>query len=171
MISADKRRENIKQILTESCQPVTGTELAFKTKVSRQVIVQDMAVLRASGCEIQAGPKGYRVIQTNEDVSRMIVAVRHRPEETEEELTLMVDAGVEVLDVIVEHEVYGELKAALDIAGREDVGRFINRINDTGSSLLSLLTQGIHLHTITSRSKDRMQRAVDALRARGFLLE
>lgn len=171
MVSAEERRNQIKKRLIESPHPVTGTELALQADVSRQVIVQDMAVLRAAGLEIQAGPRGYRILRPDSEGPRMVVALSHGPEETEEELTLLVDAGVEILDVIVEHEIYGEIRGSLHLAGRDDVRRFLDRIDQSGSILLSQLTGGIHLHTLTARSRERLDRAVELLRNRGFLVE
>ena len=171
MIGSEERRDRLKKRLTESGRPVTGTDLAAENNVSRQVIVQDMAVLRAAGCDIQAGPRGYRILGPEIDEPRMVVAVRHMPGQTEEELTLLVDAGVEVLDVIVEHEIYGELRGSLHIAGRDDVKRFLERIKQSHQSLLSQITDGVHLHTITARSRERLERAAAVLREHGFLVE
>lgn len=171
MLSAEERRDKIKKTLSESSEPLTGSELAAETKVSRQVVVQDMAVLRASGVDVQAGPRGYRLFGSEINEPRMVIALQHKPEETEEELTLLVDAGVEVLDVIVEHEIYGEIRGSLHLAGRDDVRRFMERVKQSNAVLLSQITGGIHLHTITARSRDRLDRAVVTLRARGFLVE
>jgi len=170
MIHAEERRKKLISILTGATAAVTGTELARQTGVSRQVVVQDMAVLRAAGVEVEAGPQGYRIL-TNRLWPSLTVAVKHGPEETEEELNLLVDAGVEVLDVTVEHRLYGEIRGALHIAGRDDVRKFMNQLGDNPSGLLLELTGGIHLHTITARSRDRLDRALENLRNRGFLVE
>ena len=51
-MSGEKRRENLLKILQESTNPVSGTELAEKFNVSRQIVVQDIALLRAKNHEI-----------------------------------------------------------------------------------------------------------------------
>ena len=61
-MNAGERRERIVEILSSSTQPVTGTSLASVLGVTRQVIVQDVAVLRARGEKILATPKGYRCV-------------------------------------------------------------------------------------------------------------
>ena len=172
MPGSKERRNRILERLNESAGPLTGAELAAENNVSRQVIVQDMAVLRAAGVEIFAGPQGYRLMQEAEtDTLRAVVAVNHKPEETEEELFLIVDSGAEVLDVIVEHEIYGEIRSCLRLTCRDDVRIFLRRFSESNALLLSQMTGGIHLHTITARSREKLERAVGNLRERGFLVE
>lgn len=52
MTEGEKRRSQIIKILKDSKSPVSGTKLAKVLKVSRQVIVQDMALLRAQRMQI-----------------------------------------------------------------------------------------------------------------------
>lgn len=150
---------------------MTGTELASRFDVSRQVIVQDMAVLRAAGQEILASPQGYYLYRHTPENYRAIVAVRHTPAQTEDELTILVDVGVEVVDVIVEHPIYGEQRGLLHIASREDVWRFMKRWQESGARLLSELTDGLHLHTLEARRPEQLIRAREVLRERGYLVE
>jgi transcriptional regulator of NAD metabolism len=166
-----ERRQHILRILYEAKQPITGSELAARFEVSRQVIVQDMAVLRAGGEEIQASPQGYYLYRHAPENHRAVVAVRHRPEQTEDELTGLVDVGVEVVDVIVEHPIYGEQRGILHIACREDVRQFMQRLKETGAHLLSELTDGLHLHTLEARRPEQLDRARELLRDRGYLVE
>lgn len=170
-MNTDERRIHILKILNQSTRPVTGTHLAEQLGVSRQVIVQDVAVLRAAGQEIFASPQGYYLYRTSIENYRSVVAVRHTPAQTEDELTVLVDIGVEVVDVIVEHEIYGELRGMLHIASREDVRQFIEQLNKTGARLLSELTGGVHLHTLSARRADQLDRAREVLRWRGYLIE
>ena len=51
MTGSDRRQEILKNI-KESDRPVSGSKLAKDYDVSRQVIVQDIALLRASGYDI-----------------------------------------------------------------------------------------------------------------------
>ena len=171
MMTTEERRTQILSILKQSTRPVTGTYLAEQMGVSRQVIVQDMAVLRAGGEEILASPQGYYLYQPSIEIYRAVVAVRHTPEETEDELIILVDVGVEVVDVIVEHEIYGELRGMLHIASRDDVRQFIAQLNETGARLLSELTEGVHLHTLEARRADQLEQARTVLRRRGYLIE
>jgi transcriptional regulator of NAD metabolism len=171
MMDTDTRREQIKELLRNSEHPITGTDLAERLGVSRQVIVQDVAVLRAGGQEILASPQGYYLQRHLLGMHRTVVAVQHTPAQTEDELIALVDVGVEVVDVIVEHPIYGEQRGMLHIASREDVRQFIDRLRVTGARLLSELTDGIHLHTLEARRPEQLARARQVLRERGYLVE
>lgn len=170
-MNTNERRVAILNLLEDTDQPITGTELAERFNVSRQVIVQDMAVLRASGEQILASPQGYALHRPLAGAYQAIVAVQHTPEQTETELLALVDVGVEVVDVIVEHPIYGEQRGMLHIASREDVAHFIERLRETGARLLSELTGGLHLHTLQARRPEQLDRARHALRELGFLVE
>jgi transcriptional regulator of NAD metabolism len=170
-LDTEARRERILILLGNCEQPITGADLSERLGVSRQVIVQDMAVLRAAGHEILASPQGYYVQPRLAGMHRAVVAVRHTPAQTEDELTILVDVGVEVVDVIVEHPIYGEQRGMLHIASREDVRQFIAQLNSTGARLLSELTGGLHLHTLEARRPEQLERARQVLRKRGYLVE
>lgn len=135
------------------------------------MIVQDVAVLRAAGKEILASPQGYYLYQTAPERHRIIVAVQHTPTQTERELNALVDIGVEVVDVIIDHPIYGEQHGMLHIASRYDVQLFLDRIRDTGAHLLSELTDGLHLHTLEASHPAPLDRARTVLRELGFLVE
>lgn len=166
----EARRAQILELLRAAGRPLTGAELAQRLGASRQAIVQDIAVLRAAGVEILATPRGY-CLPGARPTHRILVAVRHTPDQTEDELTLLVDLGVEVVDVIVEHAIYGELRGSLHVASREDVRQFIEAWRRTGARLLSELTDGLHLHTLEARTPEALERAREALRRRGYLVE
>lgn len=166
-----KRRQALTELLSTAASPLTGGELATRFGVSRQVIVQDIAVLRAGGLPIQASPRGYWLAQPTPVLERMVVAVRHTPEQTEDELIALVDAGVEVEDVIVAHPLYGELRGALHLASRADVAQFMAQVRTVQAHLLSELTDGLHLHTLAARRRSALERARDVLRAKGYLVE
>jgi len=151
--------------------PAQGGELARRFRVSRQCVVQDIAILRASGEEILATPQGYRLPEQGSGAFRAILACRHAPERTEEELQILVDYGVKILDVLVEHPVYGELRGALMIESRADLQDFLGSIRSTKAALLSSLTDGVHLHTVEASRQEMISRAKGKLRARGFLLK
>ncbi len=169
--TAQRRRQRILAWMREHGAPVRGGELAKRLRVSRQCLVQDVAILRASGEEILATPRGYRLPPRPNHVHRTILACRHAPERTEEELQILVDHGVKILDVIVEHPLYGELRGSLMIESRADVQDFLKQVNTTHATLLSSLTGGVHLHTVEASRPEMISRARARLRARGILLK
>jgi uncharacterized protein len=150
--------------------PIPGNELARQFRVSRQCLVQDVAILRAAGEEILSTPQGYRLPGARA-AHGAILACRHTPEQTEEELQILVDHGVKVIDVVVEHPLYGELRGALMLESRADVAEFLERWRAAGASLLSSLTRGVHLHTVEASKPEMIARAKAQLQARGILLE
>lgn len=169
--AGDDRRRRICAWIERHRAPVRGSELAQHFDVSRQCIVQDIAILRAAGAEILATPRGYRLPETSKLEHREILACDHPPERTEEELHILVDHGVKVLDVIVEHPLYGELRGSLMIESRADVQDFLQQVRTKKASLLSSLTGGVHLHTVEAHRAEMVARAKTKLRDRGFLLK
>jgi hypothetical protein len=169
--TAAERRRRIIAWMRAHGAPVRGGELAKHLRVSRQCLVQDVAILRASGEEILATPQGYRLPKGSILSHRALLACKHVPERTEEELQILVDNGVKVLDVIVEHPIYGELRGALMIESRADVQDFLERVRSSHASLLSSLTRGVHLHTVEASRPGMIARAKTALRRHGFLLK
>ena len=169
--SAARRRRRIVAWMRAHGAPVRGGELAKHLRVSRQCLVQDVAILRASGEEILATPQGYRLPKGPSRSHRDLLACKHVPERTEEELQILVDNGVKVLDVIVEHPLYGELRGGLMIESRADVQAFLDHVRSSRASLLSSLTRGVHLHTVEASRPGMIARAKLELRKRGFLLK
>lgn len=157
-------------MLAQADGPISGHLLAERLGVSRQVIVQDCALLRASGHQVIATPRGY-LLPRQEPAVRAVLASRHDRAHTEEELTVMVDHGLKVVDVIVDHPVYGELRGSLMMTSRADVREFAQRVDSGEVSLLSELSGGVHLHTVEAPSRERLDGARQALRERGFLVE
>ena len=142
---AEERRETILKLLRQSAQPVSASTLAGQLSVSRQIIVGDIALLRAAGQEITATARGYVIPAQNGLLRR--IACMHSAGETRDELDAMVDCGCTVVDVIVEHPVYGQLTGPLQISNRYEVSQFIERCKK--AEPLSSLTDGIHLHTLS----------------------
>ena len=165
-----QRREAIARRLSEAQRPVSAGALAREFSVSRQIIVGDVALLRAGGLDISATPRGYMVQRSPAGLVRR-VAVRHDGAEMEAELNAMVDQGCTVLDVIVEHPIYGQLTGPLQLASRYDVGQFIARCRREEALPLSNLTEGIHLHTLSCPDQGAYDRVCQALAQLGFLLE
>ncbi len=105
--------EKIAELLEAASEPLSGTGLAERFGVSRQAIVQDIARLRDSGCPVRATAAGYSLDRQGCRVRRL-VAVRHAPGDVREELLTVVGGGGRVIDVIVDHPVYGELRGNID---------------------------------------------------------
>jgi len=165
------RRRKLMERLGARKGPIAGNELARQFRVSRQCLVQDVAILRAHGEEILSTPRGYRLPSAKPDGHRAVIACKHGPERTLEELNILVDYGVKVLDVVVEHPLYGELRGALMIESRADVLEFLRRRRVTKASLLSSLTGGVHLHTLEASRPEMIAKAKAQLHARGILLK
>jgi transcriptional regulator of NAD metabolism len=170
-MTATERRAGIAHALAAGAC-VAGDTLAREMAVSRQVIVQDVAVLRAGGLDIVATVRGY-VLATPAAAgsARRVVAVRHGPERAVDELTALVDTGARVLDAVVAHPVYGELRVELDLRSRRDVQLWAERCARTGARLLSELTDGTHVHTLEADHEQILDAAEDALRRLGFLVD
>ncbi|MBT2569157.1 transcription repressor NadR [Planococcus sp. ISL-110] len=167
----EQRRQFLLETIKASAQPMTGSDLAALASVSRQVIVGDMTLLKAKGEPIIATSQGYLFLadRVTAEASRRI-ACRHQPEDTERELKLLVEAGVTVKDVSIEHPVYGELTAGIHVSNVKEVEAFMKRVRDTGASYLLELTDGTHLHTITAPDNATLEKAVSRMRDNGFLL-
>ena len=167
---AAQRRQAILDVLRQSGGPVSASALAERFSVSRQIIVGDIALLRAGGAEILATPRGYVLGRRETGVERTL-ACRHRSDEMECELNAIVDQGCTVLDVIVEHPIYGQLTGPLHISSRYEVSQFVSRCREQSAAPLSLLTEGIHLHTVVCPDEDSFCRVRLALKELGILLE
>ncbi|MFQ9510418.1 MAG: transcription repressor NadR [Lachnospiraceae bacterium] len=165
------RREKIIEILQEAKEPVSGSGLSKKLGVSRQVIVQDIALLRATNKNILSTTKGYLLYYQDTKKVNRCFSVRHTTEQIEEELCTIVDNGGKILDVIVEHEIYGQITADLIIATRQDVYDFVAKVKHTKTVPLKQLTAGIHLHTVEADSEETLNRIEIKLKEAGFLYE
>ncbi|RBO99563.1 hypothetical protein DET59_1331 [Rossellomorea aquimaris] len=172
-ILGDERRQWILDKLITKQAPVTGGDLAKQTNVSRQVIVSDITLLKAKGEPIIATSQGYLYMPASnqETLIERTVACQHTPERSEEELFLLVDHGVTVKDVKIEHGVYGDLTASIMVSNRKEVEQFMNKIQDTGASFLSELTDGVHLHTLMAPNEETLKKAENALQEAGFLIQ
>ena len=167
---AAQRRLAILDVLRQSGGPVSASALAERFSVSRQIIVGDIALLRASGAAVSATPRGYVILSAATGLTRQ-VACQHDAAGMEAELNAMVDNGCTVLDVIVEHPIYGQLTGPLQLSSRYDVAQFITRCTQYEARPLSALTEGIHLHTLSCPDEAAFHRVQDALRTLGVLLE
>ena len=169
-MNAGTRRERLMELLEGAEGPVSATALARTLSVSRQIIVGDIALLRAAGKDITATPRGY-VLERGTSGEERTVACRHTTlEDMADELNIMVDNGCTVVNVIVEHRVYGQLVGQLNLSSRYDVSEFIQKVVTNGAKPLSDLTGGIHLHTLRCPDEGAFRRVTQALSEAGILL-
>ena len=166
--------ERKQRILTElkNRNYLKGSELAEIFSVTRQVIVKDIAILRAEGYDIIATPNGYFLnIPGKTNRVRRVIATRHDRDNICRELEIIIDNGGKVLDVIVEHPVYGEIKANLMLDNRADLASFMENVKNRKAKPLSSLTDGVHLHTVEGDSEEILERIVYNLDQEGFLIK
>ena len=147
-----KRREKIIQILRNETLPISGNTLAKMTGVSRQVIVQDITLLRTR-YPVFATAKGYLLYPEKEEKPRRIFCVKHNLEDTKKELCTIVDHGGKVLDVIVEHDVYGQIRADLMLSCRKEVEEFCKLLEKSKSGPLNMIGGGVHYHTVEAQTE------------------
>lgn len=168
-MTAPERRNAILKLLRNQHAPMNATILARTFSVSRQIIVGDIALLRAAGENVLATPRGYLLSQAESGIVRR-VACLHSQERMNRELEICVDNGCTVQDVIVEHPVYGQLVGRLELSSRYDVEQFARRLREEQAHSLSELTDGIHLHTLLCPSEEAYERVCQLLEAEGFLI-
>lgn len=171
MIDGNTRREKIVNILRASDAAISATSLAAEFNVSRQIIVGDVALIRAQGIDINATPRGYVLASNDENIIRRTIVCCHSGEDMITELNTIVDFGCKVIDVIVEHPVYGQIVGQLQIASRYDVQQFVDRVKSQKAHSLSELTDGVHLHTIEVPSEDVYVKLVAKLDSLGVLFK
>lgn len=166
-MKAQIRREEIINLLLSQDKPISGADLAKRFSVSRQIIVSDIAVIKASGYEILSTHYGY-VMQKSPLVER-VLKLKHTTDETEDELSLIVNLGGTVVDVFVWHKVYGKMKAQLNIFSPMHVKQFIEGVRSGKSSELMNITGGYHYHTIRAESESVLDKIEEALQKKGYI--
>lgn len=167
MKSTDRRKE-IAALLTSSETPVSGSSLAEKFGVSRQIIVQDISLLKAAGYEILSTHHGY-IVQSS-PLKERVFKLKHSTNDTENELNTIVDLGGTVADVFVWHKVYGKVEAKMNIFSRMHVKQFLEGVRSGKSSELMNITGGYHYHTVTAESDEILDKIEKALDEKGFIV-
>ena len=154
-MNGETRREKIKQMLQESSQPLTGTALANALHVSRQVIVQDIALMRAENHPILSTNKGYLLRSETPETTqpKRVFFVRHKDAQVLEEFMTVIDLGGRILDVAVEHELYGSIRTELLIDNARDAEEFAERLMRCRDNPLKVLTDDCHFHTVCAPSE------------------
>ena len=168
-MKADARRKAIAQRLMASEEAVSGGKLSEEFSVSRQIIVQDIAVLKASGFEILSTHRGYLVQKA--PYAERIFKVHHDSAQTEDELSAIVDLGGTVVDVFVRHKLYGQISVKLNLFSQNHVNDFVERLRQGKSSELMSVTDGYHYHTVRAESEQTLNRIAAMLREKNYLVE
>lgn len=163
-----ERRKAIANLLLSSKEPVSGSALAQKFNISRQIIVQDITVLKGTGYEILSTSRGY-VMQKN-PLAERVFKLKHTTEQTEDELSCIVGLGGTVVDVFVWHKVYGKVEAPLNIFSQMHVKQFMEGVRTGQSSELMHITGGYHYHTVRAESEEVLDRIEAALRERDYIV-
>lgn len=169
-MNGQERREAIAERLKTGDSPISAGRLAEAFGVTRQIIVADVALLRAAGYPVVSVSKGYVWGAERWGLVKR-VAVRHGQEAVADELYAIVDHGGRVLDAVIEHPVYGRMSVELDMSSRYDVDCFLLRLRETGANPLSLLTEGVHIHTLSVRDEETFARITARLSELGMLIE
>lgn len=167
-MKADDRRKEIVNLLIAKQNPISGSELSRQFSVSRQIIVQDISVLRAAGFEILSTHQGYVIHQT--PLVQRVFKVYHTTERTEDELTLIVELGGMVVDVFVWHKVYGKVAAALNIFSKLHIQQFMEGVRSGKSTELMNITGGYHYHTVRAESEDVLNQIEQALKEKNYIV-
>lgn len=166
-MNGDERRQTLINLIKTSSQPLSGSQLAEKLQVSRQVIVNDVALIRASNIDIISTNRGY-IIKSPVYCTRTF-KVNHKEADFEEEMNTIIDAGGKIQDVIIDHPVYGKISAPLEIYSRNDVMKFREKMQSDHAVPLCKITSGIHFHTVLGYSEQVLDDVEQALDAHGYL--
>ena len=171
-MTGEERRKEIMDILSSALKPVSGASLAYMFQVSRQIIVQDIALLLAENKNIISTNRGYMLYQStqNQNIHRRIFEISHTKEQILEEFYLIVDSGGTILNVSVDHELYGLIEASLFISNRADAQDFVKKMASCKDKPLNSLTGNIHYHTIEARNEEILDTIEALLKEKGFLI-
>lgn len=169
-MNSKDRRDNILLRLLENNTPIKGAEFAKLYYVTRQIIVKDIAILRARGYNIIATPEGYIISNIEDNKIKFIIAVEHDAENLKSELEIIIKYGGTIEDVIVEHPIYGEIKANLMIRNLNDMNKFLDKYTNNNAKPLSILTNGVHLHTISVDNEESRELIKKDLKKNNFIV-
>lgn len=169
-MSGEERRKQILHYLSHNEHPVSGKELAQEFGVSRQIIVQDIALLRSAHIHIISTNRGYLVPPSQTAGFQRVFKCFHSDEQTGDELNCIVDQGGIVDNVFVNHKIYGRIEADMNIRSRRDVRAFLDRIHSGKSSLLKNITSDYHYHTVSAETGEILDDIERELSKRGYLV-
>ena len=170
-MTGEMRRNQILRMLQTQAEPVSGTALAKAFGVSRQVIVQDIALMRAENHPILSTNKGYLCRRADQGCTQpmRVFFVRHQDCQVLEEFMAVIELGGRILDVAVEHEIYGQIRVDLMIETVQDAKTFADRIVACRDNPLKVLTDDCHYHTVAAPSEKLLDLIQEELQKKGFL--
>lgn len=171
-MTGEERRNRILSMLREQASPLSGTALANEFHVSRQVIVQDIALMRAENHDILSTNRGYIYRREEHQISlpKRVFFVRHSHEQVLEEFMTIIDLGGKILDVVVEHEIYGQIRVDLFIENDRDAREFHEKMKNSKDNPLMVLTGDCHYHTVAAPSEKLLDLIAQELDNKGYLL-
>ena len=172
MMTGEQRRRQLLALLNEQNAPLSGTALAASLGVSRQVIVQDIALMRAENHSILSTSKGYlyRAAAPESARPKRVFHVRHSTGDVADEFRIILDLGGSILDVAVEHELYGQIRADLLIETAQDAQDFVRRLAACRDNPLKVLTDDCHMHTVAAPSEKLLDLIEEELKKKGYLI-
>ncbi len=168
-MKAEARRSEILSLMGNTENPLPANVLAERFAVSRQVIVQDIAILRANGYGITATNRGY--LLDGEKKATRVFKCRHTFDEIVDEGEIIIDGGGRVEDIFVNHRLYGRISARLGLYSRTHVEELYRSLKSGASKPLMIVTDGYHYHTVTADGEAALDNIEKKLRERGFLIE
>ena len=163
-----ERRKAIVNLLLSSKKPISGGELARQFDISRQIIVQDITVLKGTGYDILSTSQGY--VLRRSPLAERVFKVKHTSEQTEDELNCIVELGGTIVEVFVWHKVYGKTEAPLNIFSKHQVKQFMEGVRTGKSSDLMAITGGYHYHTVRADSEEALDRIGEILNEREYIV-
>lgn len=174
-LNSSERREGILSMLAHAKKPLSATAIADEFGVSRQIIVGDIALLRASGLNISATSRGYVYAPEEEESTGYgfmgMIACKHSDDQLLEELYTVVDFGGCLLDVTIDHPIYGQISGCLNIGSRYDAAIFSEKIKDCKAKQLCDLTDGTHYHRIGCKDEEIFRFILHELTEKGIAVE
>ena len=171
-MTGEQRRNQILAMLMQQQTPLSGTALASHFHVSRQIIVQDIALMRAENHSILSTNKGYlyRTEETEHNQPKRVFFIRHETSQVLEEFMTVIELGGKILDVAVEHELYGQIRVDLLIESSQDARDFSEKLMSCRDNPLKVLTDDCHYHTVCAPSEKLLDLIEAELKAKGFLI-
>ncbi len=168
-MKAHERRKEILSLIGNSQNPVAANFLSDKYSVSRQVIVQDIAILRAQGYGVISTNRGY-VLDAGLRAER-VFKCRHTLQELVNESEIIISNGGKIEDVSVHHRVYGKISARLELSTLRHAEELYRSLVSGASKPLMSVTDGYHYHTVSGENEQTLDKIEGALRLAGYLIE
>lgn len=170
-MDGQKRRIEILKMLSVANKPLSGVAIGKAFGISRQIVVQDVALLRAEGEDVLATARGYILNKEAGNLAVRMISVKHTEDQLQDELNTIVDNGGRVKNVIISHSIYGDVVGDLMLKNRRDVKLFVERVQTCGATPLSALTEGVHIHTIEAGTEEELDIIEEELKMKGYIQE